>query len=64
MVKTIARLTLPFALLDDGTFEVTLNGKTAIITTQRETTVSRQGQMMGMEFVAPVVVLRKLMGKL
>jgi len=53
MVKTVARLTLPFALLDDGTFQVSLEGKTATITIKRETTVSRQAQMMGMEFVAP-----------
>jgi len=53
MVKTVARLTLPFALLNDGTFEVSLDGKTAIITTRKENTVSRQAQMMGMEFVAP-----------
>ncbi len=53
MVKTIAHLTLPFALLDDGVFEVSIDGKTAKITTVRENTVSRQQQMMGMAFVAP-----------
>lgn len=53
MVKTIARFTLPFALLDDGTYDVSLNGIVAKITTHRENTVSRQAQMMGMEAMIP-----------
>jgi len=53
MVKTIANLTLPFALLENGTYNVSINGKTALIILQRENTQSRQAQMMGMAFVAP-----------
>ncbi len=53
MVKTIANLTLPFALLDNGTYNVSVDGKTATIILKRENTQSRQEQMMGMSFVAP-----------
>jgi len=53
MVKTIVNLTLPFALLENGTYDVTIDGKTAIINLTRENTQSRQTQMMGMSFVAP-----------
>ena len=51
MVKTVARLTLPFALLENGSFDVSLDKRIAKITVQRENTVSRQGQMTGMEFM-------------
>ena len=53
MVKTIADLTLPFALLDNGTYDITIDGRTAIITITRENTISRQAQMMGITFVVP-----------
>lgn len=53
MVKTIVDLTLPFALLDNGTYNVTIDDKTAKIILIRENTESRQSQMMGMSFVAP-----------
>jgi len=53
MVKTIANLTLPFALLDNGTYNVSIDGKTALIILTRENTQSRQTQMMGMSFIAP-----------
>ena len=51
MVKTIVSLTLPFALLEDGTYNVSIEGKTALIGLKRENTKSRQTQMMGMSFV-------------
>jgi len=53
MQKTIVYLTLPFALLDDGTYNVSLDNKKAIIILKRENTVSRQGQMMGGQFMVP-----------
>ena len=53
MVKTVVNLTLPFALLDNGTYNVSIDDKTAIIRLTRENTQSRQAQMMGMAFVAP-----------
>lgn len=53
MAKTVVDLTLPFALLDNGTYNVSIDNKTAIITLTRENTQSRQAQMMGMSFVAP-----------
>jgi len=53
MLKTIAYLTLPFALLDDGTYKVALDDKEAIIMLQRENTISRQAQLMGGEFIVP-----------
>ncbi len=48
--KTIVDLTLPFALLDNGTYNVIVDGITAIIQLTRENTQSRQTQMMMMEF--------------
>ena len=53
MLKTVAHLTLPFALLDDGTYKVSLDDKEAIIMLQRENTISRQAQLMGVEFIVP-----------
>lgn len=53
MVKTVVNLTLPFALLDNGTYNMSIDDKTAIINLTRENTQSRQAQMMGMAFVAP-----------
>ena len=53
MLKTIAHLTLPFALLDDGTYKVSLDGEEAIIILQRENTISRQAQLMGGAFIVP-----------
>jgi len=53
MLKTVVYLTLPFALLDDGTYNVSLDNKKAIIILKRENTVSRQGQMMGGQFLVP-----------
>ncbi len=53
MLKTIAYLTLPFALLDDGTYNVSLDNKKAKIILKRENTVSRQAQLMGGQFVVP-----------
>ena len=53
MQKTVVYLTLPFALLDDGTYNVSLDNKKAIIILKRENTVSRQGQMMGGQFMVP-----------
>lgn len=53
MLKTIAHLTLPFALLDNGNYKVSLDNKEAIIMLQRENTVSRQAQLMGGEFMVP-----------
>ncbi len=53
MVKTIVDLTLPFALLDNGTYNVKVEGTTAKISLTRENTQSRQQQMMGGSFVAP-----------
>jgi len=53
MVKTVVDLTFPFALLDNGTYNVSINDKTSIIKITRENTQSRQAQMMGMSFVAP-----------
>lgn len=54
MVKTVVNLTLPFALLDDGTYNVSIDDKTAIVRLTRENTQSRQAQMMGMAFMAPL----------
>ena len=42
MLKTVAHLTLPFALLDDGTYKVSLDNEEATIVLKRENTVSRQ----------------------
>lgn len=52
MVKTIVNLTLPFALLDNGIYDVLIDDKTARIIITRENTQSRQSQMMGMSFVS------------
>lgn len=53
MLKTVAYLTLPFALLDDGTYNVSLDDKEAIILLRRENTISRQAQLMGGQFIVP-----------
>lgn len=54
MVKTIAHLTLPFALLDDGVYDVSIDGKIAKIELQREKTTARMGQVQGMEVLGNV----------
>ena len=53
MLKTVAHLTLPFALLDDGTYKVSLDNEEATIVLKRENTVSRQAQLMGGQFIVP-----------
>lgn len=53
MVKTVVNLTLPFALLDEGDYEVSMNGEIVKISIKLERTVSRMGQIQGVEFNAP-----------